>query len=60
MIETFFLLTWSCFFGLVAGWVWLKLNNQSKVYFLLAVNLVFLAGVFWLFPQVHIFYQRFF
>lgn len=50
MMGSFFLLIWSLFFLAVGRLIWQRLKTHFKLYVLLFLNLIFLAGVFLIYP----------
>ena len=52
MIELLFLLIWTIVF--LAGYVliWKRIKNHIKIYILLLLNFVYIAGIFYLYPVV--------
>ena len=46
MIEVIFLFSWTALFLMGVFLIWKKIVSRNKLYVLLLLNLVFLAGVF--------------
>jgi len=51
MMALFFLLCWTALFLGVLFLIWLKIVSRIRVYLLFLLNLIFLTGVFYIFPM---------
>ncbi len=52
MIEILFLLFWTILFVLLGIVSWSKISEHFKVYLLLIYNLLYIVGIFMLFPRI--------
>lgn len=50
MIEIAFLICWTGLFGLTAVILWKRVQAHIKVYLFLVLHLIFLSGLFYLYP----------
>ncbi len=50
MIEFLFLLCWTAVFLFTGFLIWKRVAAHIKVYLILVLNLIFLTGIFYLYP----------
>jgi len=51
-MDLIFLVSWTVLFSLVAFFIWRRVISRIRLYVMILLNLVFLAGLFYFYPMV--------
>jgi len=51
-MDLIFLVSWTVLFGLAAFFIWRRVISRIRLYVMILLNLVFLAGLFYFYPMV--------
>jgi hypothetical protein len=52
MIDLLFLVCWTVIFLLAGVFVWMRIIANIRVYLLLILHFIFLAGIFYFYPMI--------
>ncbi|WP_462269966.1 hypothetical protein [Desulfobacter sp.] len=51
-MDLIFLVSWTVLFSLAAFLIWRRVISRIRLYVMILLNLVFLAGLFYFYPMV--------